>query len=161
VSCFLWSSFYSRRPRDSYRWMIGFSAIYIGSAIAFYSVGLGDASLVYANIVNLSARIIYSLRYATNFFNEPKTSIFRWQDTLPSRSLCVVSVLSAAIIQLSQRRLKADEIASHLGKRALLDSSVLLHVGVCGSLAPLCLGTWWRTSGRYLSFSSFLKGNVE
>jgi oligosaccharide translocation protein RFT1 len=143
------------------RWMIGFSAIYIGSAIVFYSVDLGDASLVYANVVNLSARIIYSLRYATNFFNKPKIPIFRWQDTLPSRSLWVVSGLSAAVIQLSRRRLKADEIASHLGKRALLNSSVLLHVGVCGSLALLCLGTWWRTSGMYLSFSSFLKGKVE
>lgn len=144
-----------------FRWMIGFSAIYIGSAISFYAFGLGDASLVYANIVNLSARIVYSLRYATNFFNEPNAPLFRWQDTLPSRSLCVVSALSAVVIQLSQMRLKADKIASQLGKRALLNSSVLLHVGVCGLLALMCLGTWWRTSGRYLSFSSFRRDKVE
>ncbi|KIM40692.1 hypothetical protein M413DRAFT_72866 [Hebeloma cylindrosporum] len=143
------------------RWMIGFSAIYIGSAISFYALGLGDASLVYANIVNLSARIVYSLRYATNFFNEPKATVFRWQDTLPSRTLCVVSGLSAVIIQLSQRRLKADEIASELGKRALLNPSVLIHVGVCGLLALVCLGTWWRASGRYLRFSSFRRDKVE
>lgn len=141
--------------------MIGFSAIYIGSAIVFYTLGHSDASLVYANIVNLSARIVYSLRYATNFFNEPKFPLFRWRDTLPSRSLCVVSASSAIIIQLSQRRFKADKLASELGKRALLDPSVLLHVGVCGLLALVCLGTWWRTSGRYLSFSSFRRDKVE
>ena len=141
--------------------MIGFSAIYIGSAIAFYTLRMGDASLVYANIVNLSARIVYSLRYATNFFNEPNSAVFRRRDTLPSRGLCVVSALSAVVIQLSQRRLGADKITSQLGKRALLDPSVLLHVGVCGSLALVCLGTWWRTSGRYLSFSSFRRDKVE
>ena len=141
--------------------MIVFSAIYIGSAIAFYTLGMGDASLVYANIVNLSARIVYSLRYATDFFNEPNSTLFRWRNTLPSRGLCVVSALSAAVIQLSQRRLEADKIASQLGKRALFNSSVLLHVGVSGSLALVCLGTWWRTSGRYLSLFSFRRDKVE
>ncbi|KAF8645628.1 hypothetical protein AX16_007710 [Volvariella volvacea WC 439] len=51
------------------RWMTLFSVIYISSAITFYNFGIGDSSLVYANIINLGARIIYALRFASVFFS--------------------------------------------------------------------------------------------
>ncbi|KAF9054290.1 Rft protein-domain-containing protein [Panaeolus papilionaceus] len=51
------------------RWMVLFSTLYIGSAIVLYRAGFGDASLVYANIINLSARIAYCINFAQSFFN--------------------------------------------------------------------------------------------
>ncbi|KIK09519.1 hypothetical protein K443DRAFT_644720 [Laccaria amethystina LaAM-08-1] len=50
------------------RWMIGFSVVYISTAIFLYSLDIGDASLVYANVINLSARILYCLAFVMQFF---------------------------------------------------------------------------------------------
>lgn len=126
--------------------------IYIISAIVFYRLGLGDASLVYANIVNLSARIAYCLRFTANFFNRPgSSSTFRWKSALPSISLCVVTAFSSYIIVLSERWLKANVLAMNLGRAALLNPHILLHVAIGGLLATTCLFTWWTTSGRNLN----------
>ncbi|KAF8966965.1 Rft protein-domain-containing protein [Flammula alnicola] len=136
------------------RWMIGFSVIYIASAIFLYRAGLGDASLVYANIVNLSVRIAYCLHFVTRFFSRSKPSQrFRWQDSLPSWGLCVVTALSFLLLRFSETRLSAIAIATRRGRAALLDPSVIIHVGVGVVLTLICLLTWWQTSGRYLNLS--------
>ncbi|EEB87561.1 hypothetical protein MPER_15048, partial [Moniliophthora perniciosa FA553] len=64
LEAFLSSAADKRQLNRQSRWMIVFSTIYISSAIALYKQGFGDVSLVYANIINLSARIIYVLIFA-------------------------------------------------------------------------------------------------
>lgn len=147
-------------------WMIAFSLTYILSAISFYHLGLGDASLVYANMVNLSARIIYCLRFATRYFTSPSPSPlgprastssssgeFRWRSAIPSTSLFVVCGLSTYATYLSERWLGANARAISMGRKALFDLNVLTHIGIGGALALLCLGVWWITEGRYLGLS--------
>ncbi|KDR74152.1 hypothetical protein GALMADRAFT_227845 [Galerina marginata CBS 339.88] len=133
------------------RWMIGFSLVYIVSAVLFYRTGLGDASLVYANIINLSVRIAYALRYTARFFDRSqdrqRPPIFHPRDALPSPVLLGVCALSALAIRMSARTLNADVIAASLGKTALFDRRVLAHVGVGSVLGVVCVGTWLVTSG--------------
>lgn len=134
--------------------MIGFSMIYITSAIAFYRIGLGDASLVYANIVNLSVRIMYSLRFVARFFSNAKPSQpFHLRDLLPSYILCIVCAISNVLLSMSERHLNASDISTRLGRGALLDSSVVLHIGLGAILALTCVLSWWRTSSRHLALS--------
>ncbi|KAF8154062.1 Rft protein-domain-containing protein [Crassisporium funariophilum] len=137
------------------RWMVGFSVIYIIATIFFYRLGLGDASLVYANVLNLTARIIYALQFATTYFaNSGAPDLFGWQNALPSRVFVVVSMIAAVIIQISQKQLQAERIVAALGRASLLNPWILLHIGIGATLAIICLGTWWRTSGRYLKLGS-------
>ncbi|KAJ3503584.1 hypothetical protein NLJ89_g8367 [Agrocybe chaxingu] len=145
------------------RWMVGFSMVYILSAISLYRLGFGDASLVYANILNLSARIVYCLRFATSFFTRSTPTspssksprpIFRWQDTLPPKSLFAISAFSSLIIYASNVRLEADVLTTRLGRAALANPSVLLHVALGVLLAVGCLLMWWVSAGRYLKLPS-------
>lgn len=145
------------------RWMIGFSAIYIVSALFLYQSGFGDSSLVYANIVNLTARIIYALRFISNFFNSSTTkgSIFHWQAALiPSPSLFVVSALSASSIWLSERAFKPNDLA--IGRRGLFHPAMLLHVGIGGVLGLISLGVWWMKDGKHLELGNrFRRSKVD
>jgi oligosaccharide translocation protein RFT1 len=149
--------------------MIGFSAIYITAALLLYRAGLGDASLVYANIVNLSARIVYCLRFTIRFFflssssvsTATSTPLFTWRSVLPSSSLCLASAVSAVLVWASERRLGALGIAAQHGRGALLHPRVIAHVGVGGVLALGCLAVWWRTSGRYLGAIPLRRTKVE
>ncbi len=54
------------------------------------------------------------------------------------------------LISLSARRTHAGTVAAALGRGALLDARVLLHVGVGGGLALACAGVWWWAAGRAL-----------
>ncbi|KAH9477026.1 Oligosaccharide translocation protein RFT1 [Psilocybe cubensis] len=119
------------------RWMVAFSFLYILSAITLYRTGFGDTALVYANILNLSARIVYTLRFASRFFDaqesasiaaskstptskydtpsvtpspssQTQAQLFNWRTTLPPLSLLTVLAISAVVIRLSARRLGLD-----------------------------------------------------
>jgi len=131
--------------------MVVFSITYIISAIPFYRLGLGDSSLVYANIVNLCARILYCLIFVDGYFKKATSAHFRFYKVLPPWELWVTSLTSAAVIHVSERRLNANELALQLGRRALMNVSVLVHVAIGSSLAILCILTWWISSGRYLN----------
>lgn len=150
--------------------MIAFSIIYIISAIFLYRSGFGDSSLVYANIINLSVRILYSLHFITNFFSKSIASasasvtgppLFNWKDALPSWNLYTALALSSLFIYLSDRRFKASAtIAAHPGKLAIFNPSVLIHVAIGTFLGLVCLFTWWRSSGRHLNVS-FARKKVD
>ena len=139
--------------------MVVFSITYIASAILFYHLGLGDASLVYANIVNLCVRILYCLIFVKGYFKKAISAHFRFYKVLPPWELWVTSVTSAAVIHVSERRLNANELALQLGRRALMNFSVLFHVAIGSSLAILCILTWWLASGCYLNLP--LRRKVE
>ena len=136
-------------------WMIAFSVIYILATICLYRLGVGDASLVYANILNLSARITYCLHFVSTYFvnQSSQKHTFRWSDVLPSSTLCITCILSAILLHLSQKQLDAERLAADLGRFAILNKSVLLHVGIGAALGATCLAVWWKSSGRYLTLS--------
>ncbi|CAA7261928.1 unnamed protein product [Cyclocybe aegerita] len=160
LEAFLSSVASSKDLNEQSRWMVGFSTVYILSAISLYRLGFGDASLVYANILNLSARIVYCLRFATSFFMHSKPTslnskpLFRWQDTLPPKSLFAISAFSAIVVYASDVRLGTDALTAKLGRAALTNPSVVLHVGLGGLLTVGCLLMWWVSAGQYLKLPS-------
>ena len=139
-------------PNFQNRWMIVFSVIYILATIFLYRLGLGDTSLVYGNILNLSARITYCLHFVSTYFfinQRSQQRAFRWSDALPPWTLCIACTLSAILLHLSQKRLDAERLAADLGRSAILNRSVLLHVGIGIALGIIvCLLAWWKLSGR-------------
>jgi oligosaccharide translocation protein RFT1 len=124
-----------------------FSMIYISAALILYSFHLGDVSLVYANIINLSARISYSLYFISTWFGSRGVGdLLRWRDVVPRWEIVLVSASSAALIWYSDRRV---EIIGK-GERLALYPSVG-HIALGAALALACLGTWWTCSGRFLT----------
>jgi len=133
-------------------WMVACSIIYILAAICLYRLGLGDTSLVYANILNLSARIAYCLHFiSTYLINQRSQYTFRRLNAFPSWTLCITCTLSTVLLHLSKKQLDAERLAAELGRAAILNKFVLLHVGIGGALTITCLGAWWKSSGRYLN----------
>jgi len=149
-------AFYSSvaTPRDlrrQSRWMLGFSAIYILSATALYNLGFGDTALVYANIVNLTARIWYTAFFILTYFGQRmKSSPFRPTDLSPNWKFLVVVGLSYGVISFNEARQHVVEYVQLLGRRALVSMLVLFHVALGGSMGLICVGIWWMTSGKQL-----------
>jgi oligosaccharide translocation protein RFT1 len=133
--------------------MIAFSTIFIFSAIFLYHLDLGDASLVYANTINLCARIAYCLVFSSRYFNA-SAKVFQLYDCLPPLRLWFVSGVSTILIYASERHFEAKKVASQLGRKAVVNTSVLCHVAVGVFLAAICLWTWWTTSGHYINIRS-------
>lgn len=131
--------------------MIGFSVVYISTAIFLYSLDIGDASLVYANVVNLSARIVYCLAFDIQFFakSSPPQS-FQWTQVIPSWKLLAVFGLSATLIRISENLLGVIQIVEK-GRFALFKTPILIHVALGATLAIVCILVWWVSVGRYLS----------
>ncbi|KAK1220356.1 Oligosaccharide translocation protein rft1 [Marasmius sp. AFHP31] len=132
------------------RWMIVFSVIYIGSAIGLYRQNYGDVSLVYANIVNLSARILYVVLFSASFFRRHQAeSLLAWRKVLPSLSFLVALASSFAVVRASEAKWQATAVIKSQGRRAIIHRAVLAHIGLGAALALISLGVWWRSS-RYL-----------
>jgi oligosaccharide translocation protein RFT1 len=140
------------------RWMAGFSVIYISTAVILYALQLGDASLVYANILNLSVRIIYSAHFISSFFsNHNAHGVLTWSRALPGRWVILTTGLSAAFIWASAKRLEVLEVVREGGRTTLLSLPVAIHVLVGCIMGLACLTAWWMSSGRYLSIPSRTK----
>ena len=136
---------------DVARWMAGFSIIYISTAIGLYVQGFGDTSLVYANIINLSGRIVYALHFISSYFRSHHAgNLLRWKDMIPSLRLIFLAVLSSFVIHFHGRKRDILRTVKAGGITALLDISVVTHVGLGGFLALICITIWWMSSGRFL-----------
>jgi oligosaccharide translocation protein RFT1 len=132
--------------------MAGFSASFILAAIAFYALQLGDVSLVYANILNLSVRIIYCVYFISSFFAKHNAlGVLEWSKALPTQSVILTSTLSAVFIWISSRRLEVLEVMREEGRTALLSLPIMIHIVIGGVMGLVCLAAWWMSSGRYLS----------
>ncbi|KAJ7168323.1 Rft protein-domain-containing protein [Mycena crocata] len=154
-------------PRDLNRqswWMAAFSVLYIGAAIQLYGWQFGDTSLVFANIINLSARIAYAVHFVSAFFSSHSArSSLRWRKALPGWRLCFVCCMSWAVVRQSERRLDVFETATRVGGgfSVLLNKTVQAHVATGGVLGCVCLATWWLTEGRHLVRSRGAKTKTE
>lgn len=135
--------------RSFARWMAAFSTIYIITSIVLYRLGFGDTSLVYANIANLSARIMYCLRFISSYFGSRQAGhLIRWRDMAPSTALIASSLLSWCLIQYSATAFGISRLIQLGGRAAILKIFVIMHVVLGGILAVSCLTIWWFTSGR-------------
>ncbi|KAJ3772885.1 Rft protein-domain-containing protein [Lentinula raphanica] len=133
------------------RWMILFTMIYIASAIVLYRFELGDTALIYANIINLSARIIYTARFVHHFFTRHRASEFiKWWDVLPPWNLILPFAISLSIVHLSETVFGATAVVQRDGRMGILRRPVLLHIAVGGVLALCCLALWaWNSRSQF------------
>src|SRR5215471_4467215 len=123
--------------------MAAFSIVYISAAWAFYGIGFGDTSLVYANIINLSARIVFSATFISSYFKSDGVGTWmRWRHMLPRWQVWSALVMSAISIWYRDQVLGATEMVQTGGWIAILTYPVMIHVGLGGILALTCVVTW-------------------
>jgi oligosaccharide translocation protein RFT1 len=133
------------------RWMAGFSVIYISIAIGLYSLDFGDTSLVYANIVNLLARVVYATHFISSYFGSRYAGdLLRWRDVVPTLRIIILSMLSSFIIHYHGHKQDISGTVKANNRIALLNISVVTHIGLGSLLALICVITWWMSSGRLL-----------
>jgi len=135
--------------RAQSRWMAVFSVIYLSSALGFYRLGLGDTSLVYANIINLAARIVYCWFFTKSYFGSRGASKFLvWKHAVPGRAVLAIAILSRSVLWYTKRKLGIPaNVYDGRGHQANIITYTFLGI----FLALACVSTWWRTSGRFIS----------
>ncbi|KAI6036804.1 Rft protein-domain-containing protein [Pisolithus microcarpus] len=132
--------------REQSWWMFGYSGLYILAAISFHELGLGDASLVYANIVNLSARILFTMAFTFRYFKKHTNSVpFGVPDIFPGWRFLGIVVVSYAVISVNEKKQHIVELSR---SQALFSVPVLLHILMGGSMGLACVAVWWLTIGR-------------
>lgn len=140
------------------RWMLAFSIIYILSATALYKLGFGDTSLVYANIVNLTARIWYTATFVVVYFGKRmKSHQLSLASVVPGWKFSSMVVLSFLAISSNDARQNLAGGMHGLGRRALFSTPVLAHVALGGGLSLACVGLWWITEGKRLVVRGLVK----
>ncbi|KAJ2920988.1 hypothetical protein H1R20_g16105, partial [Candolleomyces eurysporus] len=152
LEAFLSSAASTKDLNRQSRWMFAFSVIYISAAVMLYRLGFGDVSLIYANTVNLAARILYCLSFASRFFvaKERSVNFGVWQ-LVPPIPFLVASAAASLLIKLSASWLGVEATLKSVGKYAVFQKNVLLHVGVGGSLGVSCLAIWLFLSRRRIA----------
>jgi oligosaccharide translocation protein RFT1 len=138
------------------RWMAAFSIIYISAALAFYGIGFGDVSLVYGNIINLSARILYCTVFVSSYFTS-EDGLMMWNNVRPRWHVLLATAMSGIFIWYSDRTLGATEVVQRHGRSAVLCLPVMIHVALGGVLLLACIATWWMASGRLLTLPRRIK----
>ena len=132
--------------------MGAFSVLYITAAVTLFKLDFGDPSLVYANILNLSVRIMYSVHFVTSFYERRKARhVLRWSTIIPPWSLVLSASVSWIVIKLYEVRFGIVPVSRASGI-SLKSIPVLIHVGIGASMAFTCFGIWWMSFGRYLRF---------
>lgn len=131
-----------------------FSAIFVVAVLIFYNVfRLGDVALVYANIVNLLARILYCASFITNYFTlhsraaflaesirDSRKSLFRWRDVMPPWQVVLVGCVAFAATQFSAMHFVVYHTVQVDWGRNMRRLSSHLAVGVLSGL--ICLAAW-------------------
>ncbi|KAF9028163.1 Rft-1-domain-containing protein [Hymenopellis radicata] len=134
-------------------WMAIFSVLYTGSAILAYKLQLGDTSLVYANVLNLGARIVYAAVWISEYFRRrggAGEQVFRWKIVLPSLRMCCSLMVCGLMLDIR------DAIARG-GRSVLLSRGAMIHVGIGAVLGLVTL--WHITKAARLSLS--IRSKVE
>ncbi|KAH0579724.1 hypothetical protein H2248_002564 [Termitomyces sp. 'cryptogamus'] len=140
------------------RWMAIFSAVYIVAAVSFFNLQLGDVSLVYANILNLSARIAYTGTFITSFFARcGARQLLNWRAVIPVTQ--VLFCVTASAIQILWSALFLRVEAS--GPEAGFEREMFLHIGIGGLLGATNLLMWWIYSGRHMSLPRANRPKVQ
>ena len=126
-----------------------FSVIYICTALALYQFQIGDAALVYANVVNLFARILYALRFVTIYFKSHNCGdLIKWSVVRPRWQLLAFVGLSVMLITYNDRSFNVSQFVKENGSMAILSPLVVLHVSLGVFLAIVYMFMWWILSSN-------------
>ncbi|KAJ6500598.1 Rft protein-domain-containing protein [Mycena sanguinolenta] len=142
-------------PHDLNRqswWMAAFSVMYMGAAIQLYAWQFGDASLVFANIINLSARIAYGMYFVSAFFSKNSVrSSLSWRSAIPGWRLFLACGVSWAVVGWNESKSDVYGRVARTGAgfSVLKDRGVQVHVAIGGACGLVCLATWVLTEGRH------------
>ncbi len=134
-------------------WMAIFSVIYTGSAVLAYKLQFGDTSLVYANVLNLGARIVYAAIWTSKYFQRrgDEGVVFSWKTVLPSLRFCFSLLICGLTVRSTERWLSIPDAIAHGGRSALFSRAAIVHVG-CGAMLGL-VTLWYITKAARLSLS--------
>lgn len=128
------------------RWMSGASLSYIGLTVGLYHVaGLGDSAIIYANIINLLARIIYCVSFIVSYskrFDVGKSKGLLWGNAFPPLSVILASGVGATTTRLSARVLNVEDTVRSMGRSSLQDKSCLVHASVGVASGLVILAVW-------------------
>jgi oligosaccharide translocation protein RFT1 len=129
-----------------------FSILFAASAGGFYGLGYRDSSLIYANIVNLSARISFAVAFISNYYTERRTrDALRWSKVFVRPIVGACLATTALAVRLASWR--ASGSINGNGKMAgLFSPYILVQIGLSITMGVGCLGLWWIKSGRYLQW---------
>ena len=127
--------------------MAGASIAYILLTIALYKLtSLGDTSVIYANIINLSARILYCSRYISSYVHRlSKGKIDNFlssAEILPPRIALAMFLISGLITHASFAALSIEDRTRGAGKAVILDRTCQIHVGVGVACGLMIIGAW-------------------
>ncbi|BFZ61181.1 Oligosaccharide translocation protein rft1 [Saitoella coloradoensis] len=114
--------------RTQSKWMVLFSALFVGSGWVFMrTLDMGAEGLVWANCVNLFGRIIWAFRYINIYFSRDGVD---WREGVPSKGLLTAGVVVAAMARESARRWVGGEFGDlrHLGLGVVLGVGLLVCV---------------------------------
>ncbi|TDL29647.1 Rft-1-domain-containing protein [Rickenella mellea] len=137
--------------RSQSKWMTAFSLLYLVATVVLYkAAGIGDSALVYANMVNLSARIIYCVRVVDVYFkrhipqnkSEGGSSTTPWKDCIPPYPVLTYFAVAWSVTRASNQIFKVEHVVGTLGKRGLLSSAIVAHCAVGAVAGILGLVVW-------------------
>ena len=114
------------------RWMMVFSLIFIFAAYLFNQLGFGDSGLVYANVLNLLLRVVYSWTFARKYFMERGVG-FGLGAAVPPIGVLGTFVCSYLVTRWSWKTYE------HLPPKILPQMN---HIAVGVACAGICLGAW-------------------
>jgi oligosaccharide translocation protein RFT1 len=130
--------------------MFLFSGIYIAAAFILFSYGIGDASLVYANIINLSARILYCLWFVSSYFHKLQGSGPPWRHVFPGWIFILLAGMTRLLVHYSAMGLNVEGQMMEM-KRTALNLNMIVHIAFGCFLAAITLSAWWYQTGRYIT----------
>lgn len=131
--------------------MAVFSCTFIVTAVVLYGLEYGDISLVYANIINLTMRIAYSLSFIHSYFGARQAGdLLQWAVIIPKRRLIASLLLSYLIITYHEQNRSISSLVKLDGRYSLLSVPVVTHVMLGGALGLMCLTIWWLSSDHNL-----------
>ena len=126
--------------------MAGASGAYLALAISLYRFGrLGDSAIVYANIANLMARIIYCSIFIRRFTSKVGPSAgsgLKWSRTIPAVPVVFSCVVAGLVTRFSERSLQIDALAASAGRSALMTRVVAMHFSI-GLISGLIILAIW------------------
>lgn len=119
-------------------WMSAFSIAFAASAYLFMRVfPLGAIGLVFANIVNMLCRIVWSASFIKTFFKRHGAD-FSLTELLPGGTLAVAAASIGVMYQLDITENSKEEPIKTLVKIAVSAIPLLIHMYVITSTPHLC-----------------------
>lgn len=127
--------------------MAGTSAAYILLTITLYrTAGLGDSAVIYANVINLLARIVYCTHFIASLVRRRKggkeVKLPTSADIIPPSTVLFVSVLTCLMTRYSAHVLEVKSLCKTSGRAILRTDAFRLHMGV-GLLAGMAMSAAW------------------